>query len=425
MIRKLTTLFLCAFAALFFSSSIATAQQQTQLPKQNPFRTLTKSPTATAEARTRANAATNGADHDGGAVLPTFDYTVTSTRDGNTYSGTIVGRSPFTDRFGFVAIPSQLIPIVVVTNSVFAGVNSSGQVVTAPGVTVFDPTVADDSCLTPPNDVPLNLVRQSPIYEPADFNYGGTDVGFTQATDAFQRANFFKLIAPFGDGDFSTYHVLLAPVRTTGKFIINVPAASGVAFPSAAFGGCPTGQVAIIDVNFYEPAIEALFPALASQGVNAGSFPFFSLHNVVECEGTGCATLNTGLCCILGFHDIFGSQTFGTATFDTSEIFVSPIPDITPMSHEVAEWMNDPNTVNPTPAWGHVGQVAGCQNNLEVGDPLSGTMAPRIFMRSNGFTYHLQELAFFSWFYGAPSVGVNGWFSNNGTFLSDAGPVCM
>jgi hypothetical protein len=23
---------------------------------------------------------------------------------------------------------------------------------------------------------------------------------------------------------------------------------------------------------------------------------------------------------------------------------------------------------------------------------------------SNGFTYHLQELAFFSWFYGAPSV---------------------
>jgi hypothetical protein len=43
---------------------------------------------------------------------------------------------------------------------------------------------------------------------------------------------------------------------------------------------------------------------------------------------------------------------------------------------------------------------------------------------SNGFTYSLQELAFFSWFYGAPSVGVNGWYSNNGTFTTDAGPNC-
>jgi hypothetical protein len=42
----------------------------------------------------------------------------------------------------------------------------------------------------------------------------------------------------------------------------------------------------------------------------------------------------------------------------------------------------------------------------------------------NGYTYHLQELAFFSWFFGAPSIGIHGWFSNNGTFLTDAGPVC-
>jgi hypothetical protein len=40
------------------------------------------------------------------------------------------------------------------------------------------------------------------------------------------------------------------------------------------------------------------------------------------------------------------------------------------------------------------------------------------------FTYNLQELAFFSWFYGAPTLGLNGWFSNNGTFLTDAGPPC-
>jgi hypothetical protein len=62
---------------------------------------------------------------------------------------------------------------------------------------------------------------------------------------------------------------------------------------------------------------------------------------------------------------------------------------------------------------------------LEVGDPLSGTLAPPIYNPFNKFTYHMQELAFFSWFYGAPSVGVNGWFSDNDTFSTDAGPVCQ
>jgi hypothetical protein len=86
----------------------------------------------------------------------------------------------------------------------------------------------------------------------------------------------------------------------------------------------------------------------------------------------------------------------------------------------VGEWQNDPNTLNPTPSWGHIGQVSGCQNNLEVGDPLSGTT---IAVTVNGFTYHPQELAFFSWFYHqSPSLGVNGWFSNKGTFTSFAAP---
>jgi hypothetical protein len=42
----------------------------------------------------------------------------------------------------------------------------------------------------------------------------------------------------------------------------------------------------------------------------------------------------------------------------------------------------------------------------------------------DGFPYSLQELAFFYWFFGAPSLGVNGWFSDNGTFSTDAGPNC-
>jgi hypothetical protein len=62
--------------------------------------------------------------------------------------------------------------------------------------------------------------------------------------------------------------------------------------------------------------------------------------------------------------------------------------------------------------------VSGCQRNLEVGDPLSGKMFPAVKM-GNGYNYHLQELAFFSWYYNARtdrSIGAGGKFSDKGTF---------
>ncbi len=71
------------------------------------------------------------------------------------------------------------------------------------------------------------------------------------------------------------------------------------------------------------------------------------------------------------------------------------------------------------PAWGHVGQVSGCQNNLEVGDPLTGT--PAVQVPLNGFTYHGQELAFFDWFFRTPSNGTAGKYSFEGTFTSAQG----
>jgi len=85
------------------------------------------------------------------------------------------------------------------------------------------------------------------------------------------------------------------------------------------------------------------------------------------------------------------------------------------MSHEVAEWANDPFVNNPTPAWGGIGQVGNnpCQGNFEVGDALTGTQTTPV-AGINGFTYHLQELVFFSWFYNSqftPSLGAGGLFS--------------
>jgi hypothetical protein len=89
------------------------------------------------------------------------------------------------------------------------------------------------------------------------------------------------------------------------------------------------------------------------------------------------------------------------------------------LSHEFMEWINDPSGVNLTPQWGNIGQVNGCQNNLEVGDPLSGTLMPAVAM-PNGFTYHAQEQAYFSWFLGGASYGAGGKYSSNGTFTSVA-----
>ena len=434
MSRKPNMLLTCAAIALGVLAPFAFGQQAAKLPKLNPNMTPTKDPDTEVGARlkaaidsvkSKANSNAANASKANGQELQTFTYQVTSTRDGNVYSGQIVGKSPFSDPQGKTSVATQLIPLVVVTNSVFAGVNSAGAIQTTPGVTVFDPTVPD-SCLSAPNNVPLRLVQQSPILQPFDFNFGGTDVGTVQTTDAFQRGNFSQLISHGQNASGVTYQVVLDPVTTAPKIVVNIPAADGVAYPSNAFtGGCPTGKFAIVDIAVYEPAIISLFTQLGSQGVNPSTFPLYLLHNVVQCEANrpGCAT-NLNDCCILGFHDASGAQTFGTADFDTSGIFGSTVQDVSAMSHEVGEWMNDPFGNNPVPAWGNIGQVAGCQNNLEVGDPLSGTLAPPIFNPQNRFTYHMQELAFFSWFYGAPSVGINNWFSNNGTFLADAGPVC-
>jgi len=207
--------------------------------------------------------------------------------------------------------------------------------------------------------------------------------------------------------------------------VIDIPAASGLALATTALGPpafcAPMG---IIDINLFDLVLNNnVLPALAARGVNHGTFPIFFLHNVVMSIGD---PTNLANCCVLGYHGTGNAdptQTYSPLDFDSTGLFGVSGMDTAVASHEVAEWMNDPFGNNPPPAWGHTGQVGACQNNLEVGDPLTGTEAPRIAM-PNGFTYHLQELAFFSWFYTSRSVGVNGWFSDNGTFLTDAGPPC-
>jgi hypothetical protein len=335
-----------------------------------------------------------------GASIPLWNFSVTSPLDNHVYAGTMVGRSPFFHGARTTNVPAIVVPVIIKF--------SDG--------TVFDPTAADSSCS--PAGTPLNLTENSPIFTPVDITMDGVDMGTTQYADAFQRANFWTQLSATGN----RYHTLLSPVTVLPAITMNVPAADGSVFSTTQFGGCG-GIIGVMNINWFDPQVKAAITNLSGNGVGPATLPIFILKNVAMVSGT--PTLD-GSCCILSYHGAYGSplQTYTPFDYDTSGIFIS-VADINPLSHEIGEWMDDPTGTNPTPAWGHTGQVTGCQSNLEVGDPLSDNEFSPL-LAPNGFTYHPQELAFFSWFFRqTPSIGVNGMYSDDETFAQDAGAACM
>ncbi len=334
-----------------------------------------------------------------GTTLPMWDYTVTSPIDGNSYTGSMVGRSPFFHGKRTTGIQVFIIPVIV----------------DMPDGGVFDPTAPDPTCS--PAGTAVTLTQQSPIIQPAPFSMGPTAVGTAQYVDAFQRGNFWTNFP-----DTGSYHTVLSPVTTLSAITVTVPSGSGVTCNASLFGGC--GYIGEMDNTSFDSDLQnTIIPALASQGVGPNTLPIFLFYNVWQTQGPPDLTCST----VGGFsyHGAYGSppQTYSVVNYDTSGVFAGG--NVSIMSHEVAEWMDDPLGTNPTPAWGNVGQVQGCQNNLEVGDPLTGTLFPSVTM-SNGFTYDLQELAFFSWFFRqSPSIAVNGWYSDYDTFTSGQSTVCQ
>jgi hypothetical protein len=415
MSRKLNLISTAAILCSFMGATASYGQEAAATQSTTPHRLRGTFTVKVAPNQTPAMSQAMASSSASGNAPPLFTFNVQSNRDNNNYTGVMIGRDPFNGG-GSVSVPTQIVPLIVVTHTIGTAVNSKGIITTKAGRAVFDPTVRNTSCLGAQNNVPLTLAEQSPIFRSANFNFGGTDVGVTQYVDAFQRASFWNVI------DKATFHTRLAP-RTLAPIVIDIPASHGLALATTALGPpafcAPLG---ILDINVFDGILTSqVLPALKAQGVNPTTFPVFLLSNVV----TAITPNDLGTCCFLGYHGTTGFpiQTYSPSDFESTGLFGPLTRDTAVLSHEVAEWMNDPYGNNPTPAWGHTGQVSGCQNNLEVGDPLTGMNAPPIF-GSNGFTYHLQELAFFSWFFQTPSIGIHGWFSNNATFLTDAGPPC-
>ena len=167
-------------------------------------------------------------------------------------------------------------------------------------------------------------------------------------------------------------------------------------------------------------------PEGSARMVNAVTFPIFLSKDVVAADPG--YSLAPGTCCILGYNSglMVGSnlQIYSPFSIDTTELFETGY--VGTLSHEMAEAVNDPTGMNPTPSWGQIGQVYqpspnppyACQDNLEVGDPLSPGGPPPETKPFPVGGYQLQELAFYSWFYGATPLGVGAGakYFDNGTF---------
>ena len=347
-----------------------------------------------------------------GQTIPMWTYQTTTTVDSQVYTGMMMGNTPGAPGSNAITtIPTYIIPLIV----------------TMPDGTVLDPTQPDPNCLG--NNVPLTVMENSPLFQNSGpYRYGNpaVNLGTTQYHDAMQRAEFWKIVGASFQG--STWHTLWG-VHVTTPQTVQVPSNDGVTYNAGQNGGC--GMLGVVYINWLDSYVtNTLIPSLASQGVGPTGFVMVYMYNVVE--GLAFPLLNN--CCVLGYHGAYGSpmQVYSPGEFDSTQLFGAAAQDISVETHEMGEAMNDPTTNNLVPAWGNIGQVQGCQNNLEVGDPLTGTLNPPIIL--NGFTYHPQELAMYSWFLRPgvmmqPIAGLTGdtgvptWYSTNGTFTSTQ-PVC-
>jgi hypothetical protein len=260
------------------------------------------------------------------------------------------------------------------TTTVTAFVIPVRIVITPTPTGIFDP-----AHVLPNGRSVIQNTALSPIFNSGiDFVQGGVDLGNTQYIDAYQRGNFWSdvLVNP-------NYHVLLNLV-VLPEVTISVPTGK----VGTEFGA----RVALVDINTFDAKLQQIISG--NTQITPDSFVIALTYDTY---------LTSGGCCIGGYHSAFGSaaspQTYSHFTYiDKVGAFAQ---DVSALSHEVGEWMDDPFVNNP-----------GCGGLLENGDPLEGLANfGGVPYTLNGFTYNLQDLVFLQYFGQSPSTSVNGWFS--------------
>ena len=211
----------------------------------------------------------------------------------------------------------------------------------------------------------------------------------TQWGDEIMRNQFNNFVTTTSPN----YHVLLNQPDVRPTLHVTLPRDTSNEVADLVLQTTTGIRVGIVDINFFQPWIEN---EVLTMHLPANSLPVFQFRDVYL--NFGSIDPKNLQCCVLGFHDTFTStanpNAIHTEIFEsvsTPGIF-SGVAGITAMSHETAEWLNDPLGNNPTPPWVNAG--GGCQNNLETGDFLEGNPIAPILV--DGFT--LQDETNLYWF---------------------------
>lgn len=295
------------------------------------------------------------------------------TYQGKTYPFSMVGTDP-SKGSATTTVPVTIVPLKLTLNGKF----------------VFDGTQK------------VQNVTSSPIFQNAPFSTGTTQYG-----DTIQRTEFWNSVG----SKSPNYHVLLGTPTSASTVSMNVPVADGTVEPD------PSGKyIGVINVNWFDARLQSL---LISLKFTPNMLPIFLSDDIYLYQG------NVSQCCIGGYHNAVttssGIQTYAWATDSDPGVQMGHGEDVSALSHELSEWLNDPFTNNTVPAWMVPSQPQyGCSSLLETGDPLVGTV-----FTVQGFSGdHLQDEAFFSWFARqAPSIAYKGLYTYLGTFKTYS-PSC-
>lgn len=228
----------------------------------------------------------------------------------------------------------------------------------------------------------------SALFHNATFKTGTTQYG-----DAIQRGEFWSRLN-------SASHSLLATPTVGPLVTLNVPAADGGVVYAT------DGQAyAAVDISWLDGQLRSRAGA-----AGANTLPIFLTYETYLYQGTG----NPG---IGGYHSMVanstGQHTYAYASWVTGDAYGASSANLAALSHEVAEWFNDPYVNNVVPNWTVANQPQyGCSNLLEVGDPLVGQV-----WQIGGLNF--QDETYVSWFARQkPSIGYGGLYSFRGTFNS-------
>ena len=293
---------------------------------------------------------------------------------GEAYPFTTVGKNP--KRGEITSVGTQLIPI----SMFFEGfADQDGKPITLDVAPV------------------LARFQNSPNFR--RFTYG---TGLTQFADAVQRAQFFHVMDP-------DWHTLLDRPRILTPLTIDVPRGSASLFRVRSTGAI----FAVVDTGFFVSQLNSI---IQLENLDAESLPIALTNNVLLAPSA-----NVQRCCVVGFHTAFEMgerrnaplvQTFVWGSWIDAGILGTDFADVTAVSHEISEWMNDPFGTNLVPVWQFPNGTAGCQNNLETGDPLETSVHASFPVTIDGFVYHPQNQAMLQWFTReTPSSAIDGAYS--------------